>query len=301
MKEKKEPLKLKLTTVVFMFIILLIVVVIAFFYIVNNKTSINQTNEIEKSQLFDANNTNTSNTTNSTNSTKTQQLNIDDKLVQELYNYILKYSDYEETLVYQSQKVTSETMDNKLKLMTVFENLSASDADDVTNSNEYGIQITHYLYKAETVEKKAREIFGNNSSITHEDCPIYFTKAIDYKNGIYDCYDYQGGGRTPWEGSISKLKTAEQNGDEIYIYDQYIHVYDVASETASDEGLYTTSDKKTKISDLINISLSGKDQRQEEAFAQYEEKLGNKIQTFKHTFKKNLDGSYYWYSTEPTK
>ena len=180
--------------------------------------------------------------------------------MQKLYNYILKKSDYEENLVYLDKKVTNETIDNKLKLMTVFTNLEYSDIYETTTENEYGMSITHTLFKNESVEKKAKEIFGPSVSIVHESCPIYFTEAIDYKNGIYDCYSYQGGGITPWESSSFELKKAEQQENEIYIYDTYTHVHE----------------------DLENI-----------------EKTTTNKGFYKHTFKKNSDGSYYWYCTEP--
>jgi len=297
MKETKEPIKLKLTTAIFLIILLIAIIVGVFYYYNKMNPSINTEKEnslpTNEPLLTTPSNVNTSE--DITTISQVKELDINSNLVKDLYNYILKYSAYEENLVYQSQKVTGETIGNQLKLMTIFENLSETDADEVTTKDEYGIQVTHTLFKQETVEKKAQEIFGNSIRITHEDCPIYFTKAIDFKDGVYDCYSYQGGGDTPWEQSIAQIKKAEQKDDEIYLYDQYIHIYDDIAESTSEEGIYTASDKKTKISNLLTVSGNSK----EELFKQYEEKLGNKIQTFKHTFKKSSDGTYYWFSTEP--
>ncbi len=310
MEERKQPIKVRLGIVVLLFIILILVIVIIgmfCYYDNSNKSNVNQQNNIEKESVLQENKEDELNTLDISKSNddlvEIKNLDINSDLVQKLYKYILKYSDYEETLVYQSQKVTKDTMNNKLKLMTIFENLNTSDADEIKNETEYGMQIAHTLFKKETVERKAREIFGSNITVTHEQCPIYFANAIDYQNGTYNRYDYQGGGRTPWESSISQIKSAKQRDDEIYIYDKYIHVYDEIGGSSLEEGIYTASDKKTKISDLINISVNSGmiegEQYSEELFNKYEEKLGNKIKSFKHTFKKNDDGTYYWYSTEP--
>lgn len=269
MKQKKEPINLKFTIVILLFILLIIAVSGVFLYHINKSiikyeddTTTTNNNILDKTDV-PINTNSISNTTTSKQDVavpKVETLDISSDLVQKLYNYILKKSDYEENLVYSYKKVTNETIDNKLKLMTVFTNLEYSDIYETTTKNEYGVPITHTLFKNETVEKKAKEIFGPSVSIVHESCPIYFTEAIDYKNGIYDCYSYQGGGITPWESSSFELKKAEQKENEIYIYDTYTHVHE----------------------DLENM-----------------EKTTTNKGFYKHTFIKNSDGSYYWYCTEP--
>lgn len=274
MKQKKEPINFKFTIVVLLFILLIFTVSGVFLYHINKSIikyeNDNDNNIIDETDVpINTNSNSVSNTSQNTSKNNFEQdtlipkletLDISSDLVQKLYNYILKKSDYEENLVYLDKKVTNETIDNKLKLMTVFTNLEYSDIYETTTENEYGMSITHTLFKNESVEKKAKEIFGPSVSIVHESCPIYFTEAIDYKNGIYDCYSYQGGGITPWESSSFELKKAEQQENEIYIYDTYTHVHE----------------------DLENI-----------------EKTTTNKGFYKHTFKKNPDGSYYWYCTEP--
>lgn len=272
MKQKKEPINFKFTIVVLLFILLIFTVSGVFLHHIN-KSIIkyeNDNNIIDETDVpINTNSNSVSNTSQNTSKNnfeqdtiipKVETLDISSDLVQKLYNYILKKSDYEENLVYLDKKVTNETIDNKLKLMTVFTNLEYSDIYETTTKNEYGMSITHTLFKNETVEKKAKEIFGPSVSIVHESCPIYFSEAIDYKNGIYDCYSYQGGGITPWESSSFELKKAEQQENEIYIYDTYTHVHE----------------------DLENM-----------------EKTTTNKGFYKHTFMKNSDGSYYWYCTEP--
>lgn len=274
MKQKKEPINFKFTIVVLLFILLIFTVSGVFLHHINKSIikyeNDNDNNIIDETDVpINTNSNSVSNTSQNTSKNNFEQdtlipkletLDISSDLVQKLYNYILKKSDYEENLVYLDKKVTNETIDNKLKLMTVFTNLEYSDIYETTTKNEYGMSITHTLFKNETVEKKAKEIFGPSVSIVHESCPIYFSEAIDYKNGIYDCYSYQGGGITPWESSSFELKKAEQQENEIYIYDTYTHVHE----------------------DLENI-----------------EKTTTNKGFYKHTFMKNSDGGYYWYCTEP--
>lgn len=274
MKQKKEPINFKFTIVVLLFILLIFTVSGVFLYHINKSIikyeNDNDNNIIDETDVpINTNSNSVSNTSQNTSKNNFEQdtlipkletLDISSDLVQKLYNYILKKSDYEENLVYLDKKVTNETIDNKLKLMTVFTNLEYSDIYETTTENEYGMSITHTLFKNESVEKKAKEIFGPSVSIVHESCPIYFSEAIDYKNGIYDCYSYQGGGITPWESSSFELKKAEQQENEIYIYDTYTHVHE----------------------DLENM-----------------EKTTTNKGFYKHTFMKNSDGSYYWYCTEP--
>ena len=116
-------------------------------------------------------------------------------------------------------------------------------------TDEYGYTTEHTYYKKEKIENIAKKIFGNNVSITHESCEAYLTQAIDFKNGEYDCYEYQGGGDTPWEMSTSEIISAEQNGNELYIYDKYVHIYGNAS--SSNYDIYDSSDKSLKIAENV--------------------------------------------------
>lgn len=189
-------------------------------------------------------------------------MDINSDEVKKLYNYILKNSDYQELTVYQTKKVTVEDMNNKLKLMTIFLNLEDKSLDETT----------HEFYSKEVVEEKAREIFGQNVEIHHESCSIVFGEEIDFKDGQYDRYRTKREGRTQWEFSKNVIISAEKKDDELNIYDKYIHIY--SDQERGGETFYSASDKKEEI-------------------------MEDEVKTFKHNFKKNSDGSYYWVSTEP--
>lgn len=250
-------------------------------FTVQNEDSSNSTIDTNVNNVVD---TNKNETVSSTN--KTQQLDINSELIKNLYNYIVKYNSYQELTVYQTKKVTKEDINNQLKLITVFKNLKEDEAKETKNiEDEYGAKYKHIYYSKETVESKAREIFGENVQIKHENCDFEFCIAIDYNNGVYDKYEYQGGGGTPWERSKNNMIKAEQTGDTIVIYDAYAHVYSPEdSRESGNRGIYTASDRKKKITDNDNIDNISTD----------------KFQTFKHTFQKVKNSNkYYWISTEP--
>lgn len=320
MEDKKDPIKVKLSTAILLFIIFLLIVVITgvCIYYNNKKEKIDDTllttNMVvgqDKEEIV----TNTSNINmnekENSNTSMLEQLDIYDELVQKLYKYILKYNDYDEKLVYQKQKVTNETISNKLKLNTIFYNLSENEASKVETS-EYENKIE--TFNKNIIELKAKEIFGNNVTIEHESCSYQFASDITYKDGIYKRSSYQGGGGTLWEQSFNVLMSAEQNDDEIYIYDKYVHLVEIEElengyYVSKGYDIYATSDRKIKLKERVNlkeegvytINLDGDVSREDynRALLENLEKIANiQIKTFKHTFKKDTTGNYYWESTQ---
>ena len=111
--------KVSLGTVICLIIIFILIMCLAGMYVyynfvprvnVNNEININENNNIENNDNIND---------------KEQQitsLDINNQLVEKLYSYILKFNYYDETLVYQANKVTYSSLDNQLKLLTAFEN-----------------------------------------------------------------------------------------------------------------------------------------------------------------------------------
>lgn len=289
MEQKKEPIKVRLTTVILVFIILLLILAICgmyFYYNMEiNKKELNQNENIVETS------NKTQETTNEVDknlvSAEVKEIDINSNLVQELYKYVLKSNSCVEEIAYQNQKVTVDNLSNTAKLMTIFENIDDFEADDTkTNKTDYGIS-THYYFEKETIENKAKKIFGKDVIINHETLPNLLAKEIVFTNGRYDKYDIQGGGGFLWEDSTQKLLKAEQNNNEIYIYDKYIHV--VRDENNyNNYNIYNASDRKVLLKSNLSTTLIDIDTIED-------------VNTFKHTFKKNFDGTYYWYSTETIK
>lgn len=312
--EEKKVIKISLSTFFLIIAIIAIIVMGVFIYKLNNEKS----TEIEKSAELQEKVNILNNTVNSLQSkintvsetisndkaTNIVNLDINGDQVQALYKYIMKINDGQEELVYRTNKVTEKQLNNRLKLNTIFKNLTEQQADEIkTLKDSNGNSVTHRYFNKDTVENMAKKIFGNDVTITHEGIIIDLGEDIDYNNGRYDRYFYQGGGRTPWENSTFKLIKAEQIEDEIYIYDKYVHLVNVENIVngvdyyASTYDIYSASDKKVKLASKVDCeenNLYGED-----TIGIIEKFLNQELVTFKHTFKKASDGSYYWYSTEP--
>ena len=316
--EEKNATKISLSTFFLILAIIAIIVMGIFIYKLNN----DKTTEIQKStelqaQVDSLNSTVTNlqskiNTVSQAisddkvhNTANAVNLDINSNQVQALYKYIMNVNDNQEELVYRTTKVTEKQLNNQLKLITIFQNLSENQADETKSAkDEYGNSSVHTYFNKAKVENMAKNIFGNDVTITHESTMIGMGENIDYKDNRYDRYDYEGGGRTPWETSTSKLIKAEQIGDEIYIYDKYVHLLEVENivngiNHSGSYDIYSASDKNVKLSSKVDFdknNLYGDDE-----IGNIEKFLNQELTTFKHTFKNASDGSYYWYSTEPIK
>lgn len=291
---EKQPLKIKFSIAITLIIIFILIIAGIIYYGVTRETE----------------NTNSENVTNNENTNTLEQpkvtsLDIESEEVKNLYKYIMKINTNQEELVYRSTKVTEKDLNNQLKLMTIFENVDESDASEIKMlTDENGYEVEHTYYTKETIEEVAKKVFGDDVTITHESCESIFASARDYKDGVYDCYEYEGGGGVLWEASTSKLISAEQSGDEIYIYDKYVHLIEVeniidGTNYAGTYDIYEASDRQVKMAERVDFSANNL--YDGDKIDNIENYLGRKLTTFKHTYKKNAEGQYYWYSTEPVK
>ena len=314
MEEKKKPN----LSILFIIAIIIIIIMGLFIYKLYNdkismKNSIEELND-KISKIDGANiQEETTNKNEKQNTNKLETLNTDSDLVKKLYNYVAKFSYYDELIAYQSEKVTEKNMNNSLKLLTVFNNLGKNDATRVEYKyeSEEIPKREHIIYAKDVVENKAKEIFGKDVKIVHQDASPYDSQAIKYQNDEYDSYEYEGGGCVPWEGSVNLLISAEKdNTGTIYIYDKYVHLVEVenlkedGTNIAGTYDIYTSSDKKEKLASKVDFNEKNiyPDADNNEIYIQNIEKyLGKELTTYKHTYKQNSDGTYYWYSTEPMK
>lgn len=242
------------------------------------------------------------------NNNKIETLDIKSDKIKKLYNYVSKFSYYDELIAYQSKKVTEKDLANSLKLLTIFNNLDKDDATRIEYKyeNEYIPKREHVIYSKKIIDDKATEIFGNNVTIIHEDASPYDGHSIIYKNNEYDSFDYEGGGAVPWESSVNILISAEKDYDgTIYIYDKYIHITDDSFYTSSDKQYllisnfdYNKQEKNNFYEGLENIG-AGSEEWIKIYIQNIEKYLGKELTKYKHTYKQNQDGEYYWYSTEP--
>ena len=115
-----------------------------------------------------------------------------------------------------------------------------------------------------------------------------------YYNNNYSCYDAQGGGTEPDFGESKIIKATKDQDDNIYIYDKYLMFKTDENSNELVYHVYNTFDKKKELNQCKDI-----DGNNDCNYENYIKIYGNDdINTFKHTFKKDIDGNYYWYSTE---
>ncbi len=136
--------------------------------------------------------------------------------------------------------------------------------------------------------QRMNDVFGSHKNFTD----------YHYQNGYY--YGYGGGGGYGFgdgaEFHSQAFHKVETKGDEKYIYVDYAYtVYHCQDEDCKKGTIsyYKDSSKKEKVfettyDDSINILESAS-------------LASGKVPLYKHTYKKNSDGSYYWYSVEPVK
>ena len=292
--------------------------------VIVNKTEINKTEIVEENTEVEENTKTEGNEKKQEQSTDKEQnventvkeINVDSKKVQNLYSYIEKLNYYEEELVYKTNKVELKDVSNQLKLLTVFSNLTEDDAteDYLYYSDIYPEGNQHLIYSKEVVENKAKEIYGPNVKIIHENASPYDSYTIEYVNGSYECYSYEGGGDVPWSMSYSAMLKAEEANNKLYIYDRYVHL--VAVEDIIDGinhygcfDVFSATDRKEKLATKLNLEDLGYYENISQGFTENQENnilldridsyIDGGIKTFKHTFEKDKNGNYYWVSTEP--
>lgn len=156
------------------------------------------------------------------------------------------------------------------------------------NKEEKGLGFD--AYKEELVKKIYKRFYGENYNYKASSYIGLSAGGCNYQSGYYFCGE--GGGYTSeGEFNYTKVLKNEEKNNQMYIYEQYLYV-----ETKCDKNLencvdtiYTNVDKKNKIASEKNDEYN------------LFEKYGSKAIIYKHTFKKNSDGTYYWYSVEPVK
>ena len=243
------------------------------------------------------------------NNVAKKELDINSDEVKKLYNYILKESSQVESLAYQSKKVTVNDLENDTKLCTLLVNLKDSEADETKKVQGVVKELTQYTYNANTIKNKTKEIFGENINIQYKTVDdLVSGNDYTYENGKYIKSEIQqGGGNYPAQ-TLEYVLKAEQDGDIINIYDKFVYIY-VDLGIGYKTCIYKDSSRKSIILDNVSDkqlydeflmqTYSRDEQFNKNAIKKIEAASGKEAPTYKHTFKKNSDGNYYWYSTEP--
>lgn len=285
--KNKEPKKVRLSTVVLLFIILILIVALVLMYMYYNKDAKNEV----------ATNTNKPEPMNTTNNTNVEEsdrkeLNINSSLVKEVYDYIPAIDEdlYDENPItlpnaYQTKKVTYDDLNSKLLLANAFFKSNKDMSEDIYMNDIEAEKVTDFALKYYNEEIE----------------PVSFTMgaiSLIYKNGMYG---FANGGYTDtYANHISNIEEAYEENDELYIIDNYIMYISKSGDIQQgDESenfeIYDSSERKKIVAEDEIENRDNIDDIDE----YINKKFSTKAKKYKHTFKKNDDGEYYWYSSEP--
>ncbi len=302
MEDKKEPIKIRLSTVILLFIILILIIaiiVIVFYYqnkinndtnlienkITKNNTQINSNKSLDKESNVDK--------SNDTNEKEIKKIDTNDELIQKLYSYIPAIEYKIQKNAYQDKKITINELQNDFILSVAFTKLSLKNEDKKKISDEYNVDSGWYSFDANILQNKVKELYGENVNIPNQTFDDGAGVVCSYSNGEY-MYSV-GGGSNESLMPVSKIVEAYSQNDEIYIITKNTtFVSNAENEKGS---LYTDSTLANKIKDYQDekyIAMDGN--KIAEDIIKNDEKI---MINYKHTFKKDTNGNYYWVSTEP--
>lgn len=241
-------------------------------------------------------------------------LSIDGEFVKGIYAKIpLQVRGYEP---YNGNKVLANDISDNNKLLFAIRTLQSeykyeviTDKDSVKaklhNKAQYIPEYTEII-KFDFNETKARykSIFGTDKEIPLIDAETTLGYVYEYipQDNCYYGHSYAGGGGGDYQDS-RKIYKVEQNedGTEVYIYDYYISFNGTIN---NKYGLFSTSENSSE-KDMITIignrewASNGSVVLEGKTLSELlEEYIGNGAGEYKHTYKLDSAGNYYWHSSE---
>lgn len=247
-----------------------------------------------------------------------QALDINSNLVQDLlYPKIMvdgtEYYLTDGKSFYKNSKVDYSSLSNVEKIVVILNN--TKDLKEVIGTNEkidilkktkmFGNRSDEELRELirlenvgrivayENVGEVAQRCFENINDIEWESYDNGVGTTYEYVDGNYYMIGYEGGGLGSTTIGYSRLEKAEQNEDYIYLYDKFLW------QESLDYLVYDGTVKIYDSSDETNLIGEENEFLPKEDLNKRMDKYYDKLNTYKHTFKKDSNGNYYWISTEP--
>lgn len=251
------------------------------------------------------------NKTNNEKADQDKELGITEEIVKEYVSYIPLINNTE-LYLFQDKEIIVTEVPMKLLLGTAYLNLKD---DEVTGSGNMGltkekcddnegvyflnycylegnISTKNYYFMKDSFVRKVENMYGNNITVeAQERIDGKDNCSCDLNNDYYYCRCGNSFTDIGYSESFVELDHFEQKNDELYVYVKHLFgsYADVDSSGNELANVYDKKDGKL-LGEAHSLS-------NEIVFGNYRDKAS----IYKNTFKKNPDGTYYWYSIEPVK
>ncbi len=231
-------------------------------------------------------------------------LNINGDFIKSLYkkvpvNYLVQ-AIYDDNLTAQVDLTQKEKMLFVLDNMRENKEYEEMDFEDVFEKSSMTYDISKVQkYTIADVEKNYKSVFGSDREIDKFNyLTVGYIYGYDEQDDCFYGYTYPGGGGNSFVYR-TVLDSAEKNNDgtEIYLYDYYIKAKENYTENSNRKyEIYTYSTSGSSIGTEEDRPYSYDYYIYDNVFNKYK---GNGLVKFKHTFKLDDTGNYYWYSCMP--
>lgn len=243
-------------------------------------------------------------------------LNVDGDFITFLYGKLTTFNTFL-PLVYNTDKTTFDSLSDNNKLLYTLNNSKRTkiNLSQVSSKLDNKMSYTEQeiaRYYAEKIEiknasKKYKSIYGEDKEIPLIDADNGMGYVYEYvpEDNCFYGHSYMGGGGSSftYKTNITKCESNEE-GTEVYIYEDFIAMNQ--TKTSSEGNLWTvysdSSQSNIVKDDVLETYSNGnsllENMSKDEFLNKYLESDGV---NYKHTFKLDDSGNYYWYSTEVNK
>ena len=191
-----------------------------------------------------------------------------------------------EDMFYKDRKVTVEDITSRDKKAFAFEIFWERDGR-IDLYDENGIE-DFYYYNAELLEARVKSLFGPAAKVDKNSFAGSSSIAFNYNSLTGDYVGYSAMGGDEKSQFKNELVSYEQKGEFLYIYDKIMFI---PTEFIGYDSIILNDG--IVINTPVELPWSWYTKITDEFFEQ-------NCVTYKHTFKRNSDDSYYWISSEPS-
>ncbi|MGN1337739.1 MAG: hypothetical protein ACI4WW_04610 [Candidatus Coprovivens sp.] len=235
---------------------------------------------------------------NKTTVVNTVDLDINSGHVKNAYSFIPAFdSNKIEANAYRNNKTTIQTIDNSYLLASIFpyvkNNLTSNDIEVLEGYNiATALEDGWFKFNESFMHNAMIKIYGE--IIDDNSFSIGYGQDVSYQDGMYT-YSF-GGGSTEYNANIREIEKAYEDDEYLYIEDKYLYFTYSLNDNVNDIHVYKDSDRVNEVNiDDKFKDLSGTPY---EIVNTVRYDYMNDMEHYKHTFKKNEDGSVYWLSSE---